>query len=224
MLRRGAVSLCAVIRFGAIVAATAFVLVNTATSATAKLAIDQITMSGPGLDGTVEVARHQGDYLDPRVIAAHADLFKQLECRSCAERLSTPPVGMLGPQYVLTYSMPTSLGPDEEVPTSVNVVQNVYPYADPEPVIYLSPNQRIPGGTWSGGGWFFARDVLTRDLETFGVQRPIPAVVNLGTGDDGTISRFAPMGLAVMVIVGLAAVGVLMGHRLKRRRELSRAT
>lgn len=206
------------IRCTAVVATAILALLVFASAATAKLAFDQITVSGPGLDVGVKLRPH--DYLDMSVVAEHSGFWKQFGCRLCSTRLSPAPAGALGPRYVLTYSMPSSFGPDEEIRSTDEVVQYVYPYAEPQPVTFMPPHQRSPGGTSSIGGWYMADETLTRELETFGVGPPTLPPVRTAGPSAGEIMK--PIAMVLLAVIGLSAI-VLLGQRLYRHRWLTPA-
>jgi hypothetical protein len=84
------------------------------------------------------------------------------DAASSALRLR-PPRGDLGPRYTLTYRLEAP-GSDDEI------VQELYPYADPRPVTYLAPGQVVN----AGGSWFVAHEDLREALVADGLPSDPP--------------------------------------------------
>ena len=75
----------------------------------------------------------------------------------------TQPEGDLGPRYTITW----------KVPSSNRLYQDVYPYAQPYPVTYMSPEQTIYGSKVKGG-WFVGGVKLKKALALIGVPTEAP--------------------------------------------------
>ena len=75
----------------------------------------------------------------------------------------TQPEGDLGPRYTITW----------KVPSSNRLYQDVYPYAEPYPVTYMSPEQTIYGSKVKGG-WFVGGAKLKKALALIGVPTEAP--------------------------------------------------
>ena len=75
----------------------------------------------------------------------------------------TQPEGDLGPRYTITW----------KVPSSNRLYQDVYPYAQPYPVTYMSPEQKIYGSKVKGG-WFVGGVKLKKALALIGVPTEAP--------------------------------------------------
>jgi len=75
----------------------------------------------------------------------------------------TQPDGDLGPRYTITW----------KVPSSNRLYQDVYPYAQPYPVTYMSPEQTIYGSMVKGG-WFVGGVKLKKALALIGVPTEAP--------------------------------------------------
>jgi hypothetical protein len=69
-----------------------------------------------------------------------------------AARLPGRPQRDLGPRYTVTYVLNET--PDDE---GALVVQDLYPYAKPNAVTYMAPDQEFWGTVRTRGGWFVAR-------------------------------------------------------------------
>ena len=132
--------------------------------------------------------------------------------------MTVPWPDALGPRYVLTYSMPTSFGPNEEVRTRDLIVQYVYPYAEPSPVTFMPSHQDSPGGISSVGGWFVADQALTRELEVFGAQAPSNDGANTEV-DQGAGAQLFTVSRVLVAVLGLAGIMGLAAYK-RRRRDL----
>ena len=75
----------------------------------------------------------------------------------------TQPEGDLGPRYTITW----------KVPSSNRLYQDVYPYAQPYPVTYMSPDQTIYRSKVKGG-WFVGGAKLKKALALIGVPTEAP--------------------------------------------------
>jgi len=75
----------------------------------------------------------------------------------------TRPEGDLGPRYTITW----------KVPSSNRLYQDVYPYAQPYPVTYMSSEQTIYGSKVKGG-WFVGGVKLKKALALIGVPTEAP--------------------------------------------------
>jgi hypothetical protein len=200
------------------VAMTTLLLLSSATASSAKLGFDQVTLAGPALDAPVHLRPDHDHFLDVMLVVEHSGFYKQLACRRCASRMTVPWPDALGPRYVLTYSMPTSFGPNEEVRTRDLIVQYVYPYAEPSPVTFMPSHQDSPGGISSVGGWFVADQALTRELEVFGAQAPSNDGADTQV-DQGAGAQLFTVSRALVAVLGLAGIMGLAAYK-RRRRDL----
>jgi hypothetical protein len=76
----------------------------------------------------------------------------------------TPPQAEIGPRYTITW----------KVPSSSRLHQDVYPYAKPYPLTYMSPEQTIWGDPVQGG-WFAGGPKLERALLRIGLPAQPPS-------------------------------------------------
>ena len=125
----------------------------------------------------------------------------------------TQPEGDLGPRYTITW----------KVPSSNRLYQDVYPYAQPYPVTYMSPDQTIYGSKVKGG-WFVGGAKLKKALALIGVPteapQPPPSARHeppaqasgsgLSTRDVGAIAA----GAVILVLAVLVAI-----HAMRRSRR-----
>ena len=121
----------------------------------------------------------------------------------------TQPEGDLGPRYTITW----------KVPSSNRLYQDVYPYAEPYPVTYMSPEQTIYGSKVKGG-WFVGGVKLKKALALIGVPteapQPPPSARHeppaqasgsgLSTRDVGAIAAGAVILLVLAVLLAIHAM------------------
>ena len=111
----------------------------------------------------------------------------------------------MGPRYVVTYSVNDTTPPRE-------VVQSVYPFAQPHPVTYIAPDQSVFPGQRTVGGWFVAKRRF-RDL-LIGAGVPEPAA----RAQSGPTTAASPPGEGTW-LVALVAVGCLIAFLFLARRN-----
>jgi hypothetical protein len=112
------------------------------------------------------------------------------------------PPGDLGPKYTITYTVP---GPSNEV---FKIRQDVYPYADPAPVVHTAPGQKIYASE-TPGGWFQAGPELKETLVSAGLPATISA------GDSGGSFPTGIVGLLAATLVLAAATAVVFRRRTR---------
>ena len=120
--------------------------------------------------------------------------------------LDARPKGNLGPKYTMTWTVP---GPNNDV---FMIRQDVYPYAEPSPVTYLAPGQKIfeiPGGT--RGGWFQAGPELKETLVSAG----LPASLSSPGSSDGSSFPTTTVSLLVLALIFVSAAAVLLRRRAR---------
>ncbi len=185
--------------------AVALLAVIAPTAALAKGA-SEASITGPGLSDPISLAgegQPGGEQL--MQLAETAGFFPAVFVRSPDPMLDERPAGELGPKYTITYVMP---GPNGEVD---QLVQDVYPYAHPDPVTYTAPGQPFFGSEKTRGGWFVATSVLKDQLVAAGLpQNRAPAAED----DDRS-----PWALAAgLVLLAVALCACVFGARVVRRR------
>ena len=192
--------------FAVFAVALAAVLIPTA--ALAKGA-SEATIVGPGLSGPIELGGSGEPGSDGQLgnIAMSAGFYPAVFAQTPDPMLDERPAGSLGPRYTVTYVMP---GPDNQVS---ELVQDIYPYAQPDPVTYTAPGQRFWTTERTRGGWYLATfEPLKEQLVAAGLPATPPTV---GGGDGG--------GFPWVVVGGVAALAALMGAvlfaalRMRRR-------
>jgi hypothetical protein len=125
----------------------------------------------------------------------------------------TQPEGDLGPRYTITW----------KVPSSNRLYQDVYPYAQPYPVTYMSPEQTIYGSKVKGG-WFVGGVKLKKALALIGVPteapqpppsaRHEPPAQASGSGLSARDVGAIAVGAVILVLAVLLAI-----HAMRRSRR-----
>jgi hypothetical protein len=169
-----------------------------APTASAKMIVDHVTITGPGISEPVRIA---GDSQDAFVLMDVTG-YNRLAYDSDSSRVerSSPTVD-LGPRYDVTYVQPVVVLPGTR-DARISVVQYVYPLAQPDPVAYMPNGQR---GTTANGGWFVADDGLYRELQRLEVlPQPAPA-----TRTDQVVQDPRPLNWAAMAVLAAAIIAAL---------------
>jgi hypothetical protein len=117
--------------------------------------------------------------------------------------LDTRPKGNLGPKYTMSWTVP---GPSNDVFT---IRQDVYPYADPSPVTYLAPGQKI-FEMETRGGWFQAGPELKETLVSAG----LPATASVASSGGSSFPTVA-VSLLVLTLLLVSATAVLLRRRAR---------
>jgi hypothetical protein len=144
--------------------------------------------------------------------------------------LAHRPAGNLGPRYTITYKMAIT-----ERPTS-DIVQYVFPYAEPQPITYIPPNQTYWGRSKTLGGWYAAPLGFMRTLIALGLPdavltpmpvatpTPSPAGTDVGGtaqgeagGSSGPALWITGSLLAIVLVVALTITAVLTKSTRFRR-------
>lgn len=137
-------------------------------------------------------------------LAEHAGFFPAVFRQDPNPMLTSRPKGDLGPKYTITYTVP---GPNNDVFT---LYQDVYPYADPSPVTYMAPGQKV-FETETRGGWFQADARLKDTLVAAGLPASAPAPGS----SDGTSFPTTTVSLLVFALLVLSVSAVLVRRRMR---------
>jgi MYXO-CTERM domain-containing protein len=163
----------------------------------------EASIEGPGLSGAVSLSGYEGsgtlgDFLQ------RGGFFPAVFARAHDPMQDTRPKGELGPKYVVTYVMP---GPNNEEDV---LLQDVYPYGQPEAVTYMEPGQLFWTTRETRGGWFVGGLGLTNTLVDAGLPASPPATV----GDEPSFpwTVVGPVAAGAMLL-GLGALGVFLVRR-----------
>jgi hypothetical protein len=164
------------------------------------------SLTGPGLDRALPVkGEGEGGYGTPLgSLVQLGGYFPQVFGGSPNPTTRTRPAGDLGPRYRVVYRVP---GPNG----NSTLVQDVYPYAKPNPVTHMRAGQRFWGGTRTKGGWFVSEAGLKRTLVQAGLPKSPPASPLPPVSSRGSFPwAWTVIGAAVvlLLVVALRARGI----------------
>jgi hypothetical protein len=189
-----------------------------------------VTIKGPGLKApiTVRGVGEPGGDGQLADLSTQAGLFaamfgQQGEQGEQGQILSARPGGDLGPRYAASYTVPVDNG-------SVEVRQDLYPYAPGGPVTYTEPGQPLWSGEQVVGGWFRAPSTLPAVLTSLGVpsraplaKAPAPAAAEVqskAVGVEAPASRSSSawlLGISLSGTVLVLAGALALAARHRRR-------
>ena len=177
------------------------------TEALAKGA-SEATIVGPGLSAPITLSASGESETSGELgsIAMSAGFFPAVFAQTPDPMLDERPAGSLGPKYTVTYVMP---GPDNQ---QSELVQDIYPYAQPDPVTYTQPGQRFWTTERTRGGWYVATiEPLKEQLVAAGLPATAPTV----GGSDGDGFPWIVVGVivAIAALSGAAIFATLHGRR-----------
>ncbi len=159
-------------------------------------------ITGPGLANPV-VIKEAGSGATGGDLAALADEsgFYIGAWGAQPHRRIDKPAGDLGPRYTITYTMPPNGA------GSTQVVQYVFPYAEPRPVTYMPPHQPL----WSSGQetvstWVAAHADLKRTLVGLGFPATAAASATTVEVVEGQDSSAVPWMVAAVAVLLLMAI------------------
>jgi hypothetical protein len=164
-------------------------------------------IAGPGLT-TIRISGAEGSSTPFWRLTQAAGWF---EAAYGPSRLAKqPPSDELGRRYTIVWT----------VPSSGNLRQDVYPYAQPTPVTYMALGQKIYG-TPVKGGWFVGGAKLRRALVRVGVPaqapeaplRPTPEPARPASSSGLSPGKIAATFAATVILV----LALLFGVRARRR-------
>ena len=161
------------------------------------------TMEGPGGGGGISFSGDEGSGPLGQ-LTEQAGFFPAVFGQEPNPMLAGRPKGDLGPKYTITYTVPGGEG-DE-----FTVRQDVYPYADPSPVTYLAPGQKVFDMT-TRGGWFQAGP----DLKTTLVSAGLPASPRAASSSDDSSFPTTTVGLLAFALLLVLATGLLLRRRTR---------
>jgi hypothetical protein len=180
------------------------------------------TLGGGGLPGPVTVGGDgepgSGDLLArlAEQTGAYAAMYEDGGQQLGAAR----PSGELGPQYVVTYTIPSPAGGEDAVR------QELYPFAAAGPVSFTAAGQRFMDNMQTRGGWYHTPASLTETLGALGVRKQgdaaageaaIPAAAPVTAADESG-GWFIPLllGAAVVALLG-GGIGLVLVRRRSER-------
>lgn len=162
------------------------------------------TIDGPGTGGgglTITGCCSPGS--PTMMLAEQAGFFPAVFRQTPAPMLTNRPQGNLGPKYTITYTVP---GPNNDTFT---IRQDVYPYANPSPVTYTAPAQKIFDGT-TRGGWYQAGPDLKQTL----VDAGLPESPATGSSDGFS---FPTVAVSMLILALLLLSGTVIAFRRRAR-------
>ena len=165
----------------------------------------EATITGPGITQPIALAGEGQPHGDALMqIAEAAGFFPSVFQTTPDPMLDAPPQAELGPMYTVTYAMP---GPSNERDM---LVQELYPYAKPNPITYVPGGQPFWTSEVTHGGWFVAGTTLKNLLVEAGLPETAPPAPELAPSD-------SPW--RVVALAGIfAALGVLAALAIARTR------
>ena len=136
--------------------------------------------------------------------------------------LAHRPAEDLGPRYTITYTMAIPERP------SSDIIQYAFPYAEPQPITYIPPNQTYWGRSKTVGGWYAAPLGFKRTLIALGLPASVltgtqPPVAGTDVGDTAEVgARGSPRRAlwitgSLLALVALALAAVLTRNMRSRR-------
>jgi hypothetical protein len=116
-------------------------------------------IEGPGLASPIRIGDWE-NFGEKDALAPHQPIMQLAEAAGFFPAafgepdvmLDRRPAGELGPRYMMEYRVP---GPNND---EFRIVQDLYPYAEPDPVSYMAPNQALFKLEGTRGGWYVADD------------------------------------------------------------------
>ena len=167
----------------------------------------EATITGPGLGDGITLAgegRPGGEQL--MQLAEHAGFFPAVFQTVPNPIQAQRPTGDLGPRYTISYTMP---GPNNELDV---IRQDLYPYAEPDPLTYTQPGQAYWTDQQTVGGWYVAGSILLDELVAVGLPETAPEA---SPGDEG-VPLIPIAGIALTL--GLGVLAALVVHSRRRAR------
>jgi hypothetical protein len=177
----------------------------------------QAVIEGPALGHPIQLRDPSSPTIGPRLasLVQRSGFFDRLWCRNCRSRLARP-AGALGPRYTVRYTMTMEGEPSSQI------VQYVYPYADPRPATFMPGGQRYwVNGQRTTGGWYVARRGLTQLLIGIGLPPTIPRTAENHAALAAAAGGTSP---ALMMLIGLGVAVACTAVILVARRRMYRAS
>ena len=194
-------------RTSALVAAVAAVALCLPALAAAK-GPSSATLSGPGIDGAVAIQGNGEGGAGPLgTLVMEGGFFPLVFGGEPNPTTRTPPQGDLGTAYTLRYVVP---GPD--IPPH-RLVETVYPFAKPMPVLHMQAGQVVWSGQTTRGGWFVAALTVKAALRQSGLPAAPPSG---GSGFFWSPGAFAAIAAGSLLVLLLVAGAVLAVRRRER--------
>ena len=156
----------------------------------------EAVVTGPGIDDDNGIVI--AGLGDESGLTGQSGFFPATFGQSPDPMLDSAPEGTLGPKYRIRYTVPGPSGSDD------TIVQDVYPYAEPNPVTYTPPGQSFFDTEKTRGGWYVSTIGLRNILVHAGLPAESPVVGDTG-GSDRTVWPWILGALALLAALGCAA-------------------
>jgi hypothetical protein len=169
----------------------------------------EATITGPGLGKAIKISGPENEGSPMMDFAEAAGFFAAAFEQTPTTVMSTPPTKSLGPKYAVEYTVP---GPDGG---SQKIKQDLYPYAKPYGVTYMSSGQPIFDFE-THGGWF-TDSRLKEILVAKGLPKTAAAATAKGSSSAGFFST-GKIGVFLLVLFGIGAAAVLLRPHLRSHR------
>lgn len=165
------------------------------------------SIAGPGLDHALEIKGYGegGDASPLGILVEGGGFFAQVFQPTPRLTTKARPAGQLGPRYDVTYVVP---GPNGDS----TLTQDLYPYATPAPLTYMSPSQKFWGNESTTGGWFRG----SAQLKAMLVRAGLPA-----TAPVAHASHARGVGIALETGAGIAVAAAALALLYRRHRSAS---
>ncbi len=155
----------------------------------------EAVVTGPGVDDDKGIVlTGLGDDSD---LTGLSGFFPAAFGQSPDPMLASAPSKTLGPKYRVRYTVPGPSGSD------ATIVQDVYPYAQPNPVTYTPPGQKFFDTERTRGGWYVSSMALRDLLVRAGLPAEAPAPG--GRSDGRLVWPWAVGALALLAALGWTA-------------------
>lgn len=184
----------------------------------------QGVITGPGLAHPITLREPGSSTIGPDLanVVTQSGFFVGIWGGTDAHgRLAHRPAGSLGPRYTITYTIASADRP------SSDIVQYVFPYAEPRPITYMPPNQEYWGNAETKGAWFAGNVGFRETLIGLGLPAtPLSGAQSPAVGSDvrGDPINTVPGGsLTIPLWIAGALVAVTFVTILTRRRRPPRS-
>jgi hypothetical protein len=129
-------------------------------------------------------------------------------------RLAHRPAEDLGPRYTITYTMAVPGRP------SSDIIQYVFPYAEPQPITYMPSNQKYWGNAETAGAWFAGSVGLRGTLIRSGLPEAPPSGAHppVVAGHTNPIPTLGPLAFLLAAVFLFATGAFALTGRLSVRR------
>ena len=184
----------------------------------------QGVITGPGLGHPITLREPGAATIGPdlaNVVEQSGFFVGMWQGSGTRGRLTHRPAGALGPRYTITYTMTLSTMTLSNRRSS-DIVQYVFPYAEPRPITYMPPNQKYWGSSETVGAWYASHIGFRETLIGLGLPATAPSGIQTpgAGGDAGTGSVTAPKGsLAIPLWIAAALAALTLAAILTRRRR-----